>query len=301
MDHALRTLGFSSMDHVTPEILKRSFKNAVINAHPDKGGSEDDFETILSAYVYLSNMIKRMSGGRDGFQILDPSDVKQSRDDQFTNELNNLVSEIFDQVQSCDHDVFRKEFNEQFEKNHIREDQTGYEEWLRSHPDEEDQKTGSNDPVEWNQAFETYVKQGKPEPTSIILHPDEMAFVSGSTRGSALIPSVGHSFTSEPEECPEYTDLHAAYTSENTVFDKVPVYQDKIRTLDDILLERDKVYQANEDHDLAAISAYEQRKQAEEKEHKEKIAEYFKGTSSSVWALKSIPRTDSESFVKEFK
>jgi hypothetical protein len=301
------------MDDVNPEALKRAFKTAVINSHPDKGGSEEDFESILAAYVYLSTTIKRMTGGRSGFQVLNVFDVRQARDDQFTNELNNLVSEVFDHLDSNHNEEFRKEFNDQFEKVHVRENERGYEEWLKQDDDvkQDDQHDGlEKDPVNWNRTFESNVKQGKPEPTTLILHPDQMGFVSGSTRGAALIPSTGQSFTSDPEERPEYTDLQAAYTSENTVYDKVPVYEEKPRTFEDILKERNMVYVSELDRDLEAIAAYEKRKQEEEATHKKKIETYFKGTSSSVWALRSVQSVESvqreepnqdESFVKEFK
>jgi len=315
MDHALEKLGFSSMDDVNSESLKRAFKTAVVNSHPDKGGSEEDFESILAAYVHLSTTIKRMTGGRSGFQVLNVFDVRQARDDQFTNELNNLVSEVFDHLDSNQNEEFRKEFNAQFEKVHVPENDRGYDEWLKQDDDVKDDGLPnglSKDPVDWNRTFETNVKQGKPEPTTLILHPDQMGFVSGSTRGAALIPSTGQSFTSDPEERPEYTDLQSAYTSENTVYDKVPVYEEKQRTFEDILKERDVVYVSELDRDLEAIAAYEKRKQEEEAAHKQKIEAYFKGTASSVWALRSSPNerqaqseqkqeSSDESFVKEFK
>jgi hypothetical protein len=292
MDLALEKLGFSSMDDVNSESLKRAFKTAVVNSHPDKGGSEEDFESILAAYVHLSTTIKRMTGGRSGFQVLNVFDVRQARDDQFTNELNNLVSEVFDHLDFNQNEEFRKEFNDQFEKVHVRENERGYEEWLKQDDEVKEVLSSSleKDLVDWNRTFESNVKQGKPEPTTLILHPDQMGFVSGSTRGATLIPSTGHSFTSDPEERPEYTDLQAAYTSENTVYDKVPVYEEKQRTFDDILKERDMVYVSELDRDLEAIAAYEKRKQEEETTHKQKIEAYFKGTSSSVWALQSGPR-----------
>jgi len=298
MEEALTTLGFSSMDEVTSDTLKKAFKTAVVNSHPDKGGSENDFEAILASYVHLSTTLKRMTGGRDGFRVLNVFDVRQARDEQFTNELNNLVSDVFDHVDSTDHSAFLKDFNEQFEKAHVRENERGYEDWLRSHEEEKESVPIEVDVTQWNQMFESNVKLGKPEPTSLILHPDQMAFVSGSTRGASIIPSTGHSFTSEPEERPEYTDLHDAYTSESTVFDKVPVYQENIRTFEDLLKERDMVYTTELDRDLEAIAAYEKRKQQEEAEHKQRIEEYFKGTASSVWALRGAT---SKSFVKEFK
>jgi len=300
MEEALAKLGFPSMDGVTSDSLKKAFKTAVVNAHPDKGGAEDDFESILTAYVYLSTTLKRMTGGRGGFQVLNVFDIRQVRDDQFTNELNNLVSDVFDHIDSNDNSAFLNDFNKQFEKTHIRENERGYDEWFRTHEEEKAQTIIEGDNTKWNQMFETNVKLGKPEPMSLILHPDQMAFVSGSTRGTALIPSTGHSFTSEPQERPEYTDLHDAYTSDSTVFDKLPVYQENMRTFEDILKERDMVYTAELDRDLEAIAAYEKRKQEEESTHKQKIEEYFKGTASSAWALQSV-QSESDSFVKEFK
>ena len=290
MDHALQKLGFQRIEEVSTETLKRAFKRAAVESHPDKGGSEGDFDLILSAYLYLSTILKRSTGGRGGFQVLDPSEVRQAREDQFVSELNNLVSEVFDQVDQNKNEKFLQEFNEQFEKTHIRENEVGYEEWFRSHDDikEESVKVEQQvDPDTWNQTFETRVKQGKPEPTSMILHPDQMAFVSGSTRGSSLIQGTGHSFTSDVEANPEYTDLHDAYTAENTVYDKIPVYQEHERTFESLLKERDLVYTTELDRDLEAIAAYEKQKQEEEKEHKQRIEEYFKNTASSVWALRS--------------
>lgn len=285
MEQALQQLGFQRMDEVSTETLKRAFKRAAVESHPDKGGSEGDFDNVLAAYLYLSNILKRTTGGRGGFQVLDPSEVRQAREDQFVSELNNLVSEIFDQVDATKNETFLKEFNEQFEKNHVRENEVGYETWFRSHDDVKEETIQADDPLEWNRSFESRVKLGKPEPTSLILHPDQMAFVSGSTRGSALIQGTGHSFTSDVEANPEYTDLHDAYTAENTVYDKIPVYQERERTFESLLKERDLVYTTDLDRDLEAIAAYEKQKQEEEKAHKLRVEEYFKNTASSVWAL----------------
>ena len=286
MDHALQKLGFQRIEEVSSETLKRAFKRAAVESHPDKGGLEGDFDNVLAAYLYLSTILKRSTGGRGGFQVLDPSEVRQAREDQFVSELNNLVSEVFDQVDQSKNDKFLQEFNEQFEKTHVRDNDVGYETWLLSHDDDVKEEPRV-DPDQWNQTFETRAKQGKPEPTSLILHPDQMAFVSGSTRGSSLIQGKGHSFTSDVEANPEYTDLHDAYTAENTVYDKIPVYQERERTFESLLKERDLVYTTELDRDLEAIAAYEKQKQEEEKEHKLRIEEYFKNTASSVWALRS--------------
>ena len=301
MESALERLGFASMDQVTPESLKKSFKDAVIASHPDRGGKEGEFDAILSSYVYLSTVLKRQSGGRNGLQAIVVEDVRLARDEQFVNELNNLVSDIFEHLDSTTHDSFRAEFNEQFEKVHVR-DERGYGAWLQTH--EEEKTVVVED--DFNRAFECAVTLGKPTYTALLLHPDEMAFVSGTTRGYQLIPTMG--FTSEPEETPEYTDVQAAYTSDNTVFDKLPVYHEKTRTFEEILKEREISYQTDTDRDLEAIAAYEKRVADKEKEHAAHIASYFQSTASSTWALRSVRSVQhatpiggqADSFIKEF-
>lgn len=296
MESALERLHFTCMEEVTSETLKARFKESVVNTHPDRGGKDGDFDEVLSAYVYLTNVLKRMTGGRNGASVLHVDDVKQERDQQFVQELNNMMNDVFDQVDRSSHDAFNREFNEQFEKLHIREQAQGYEEWLKEEEKEPSPlKSCSLD--EFQGRFETEVRKGKPMPTSLVLHLDEMALVSGPARGYTLIPKEPCSFTSEPEAAPEYTDLHDAYTSENTVLDKLPVYEQKSRTFEEILKERDMVYTTELDRDLVAIQAYEQRKMDEEKEHKKNITEYFKKTAASSWALPTSVFT--KEFVKE--
>ena len=72
MEQALQQLGFQRIDEVSTETLKRAFKRAAVESHPDKGGSEGDFDNVLAAYLYLSNILKRTTGGRGGFQVLEP-------------------------------------------------------------------------------------------------------------------------------------------------------------------------------------------------------------------------------------
>jgi hypothetical protein len=298
MEHALEQLEFKSMEDVTSESLKRAFKDAVVKTHPDRGGQEGDFDRVLSAYLYLSNVLKRLSGGRDGFQTIHVEDVKQMREDQFVSELNNLMNEVMDQMDRGSANEFNKEFNEQFEKFHLREEDRGYGDWL--HTEEKMEDCATIDASRLHEIFESTVRQGKEPPTSIVLHPDEMATFSGKSHGTTLIQKSGQPYTSEFDTNPEYTDLHDAYTSENTFFDKLPVYQEKSRTFEELLKERDMVYTTELDRDLEAISAYEKRKMEEEKAHKHQVADYFKKTASSQWALRGVFTKDGDSFVKQF-
>jgi len=308
MDRALEQLEFKCMEEVTTDTLKRAFKEAVVRSHPDRGGKDGDFDANLSAYVYLSGVLKRTSGGRDGFQTLHVQDVRAAREDQFVQELNNLVSNIFDNVDREDHSAFQKEFNEQFDR--LREEERGYEEWFRGSETDTALKDGvygtatmkdrpTFEQEQLNAVFESTLRLGKPPVTTLMLHPDQMACFSARPAAMTLIRTGEERFTSDLDHAPEYTDLQDAYTQHNTVFDKLPAYEDKKKTFEELLKEREMVYQTEHDRDLEAIAAYEKRKQEEDKAHKQRIGEYFKKTVSSQWALHGVFTKDGDSFVKE--
>lgn len=317
LERALELLEFKSLEDVTANQLKNSFKRIALTAHPDKGGDYVFFDEILSAYIHLSKVIKRLSGGREQIQsCIAVEEVKEARDQQFVNELNNLVNDVFDELQKTTNNSFTNKFNEEFEKYRKQErengmewiEDRGYELWLRRRDEEDglvDGKYGDatiqNPPIfaekDLNTLFEYSVKCGKAEPTQLILHPDEMAF-QGRSMGTELIMKDDSKFSSGPYDNPEYTDLYSAYTSDNTYFDKLPSYKEKERTFEELLKEREIEYKTELDRDLEAISAYELKKQKEHKEHKEKVTNYFKNTSSSKWALQGSNST-SDSFIKE--
>ena len=293
VESSLDLLGFCSLNDVTAETLKKAFKGAAIKAHPDRGGEEGDFDKVLTAYVVLFDITKRLTGGRDGLPSIFVEDVRKARESQFVLELNNIMNEIYDQIDASTHETFNKAFNEKFEAVHQEQEQEqGYDEWFRAKEDVPDAVFApSFDESDLNHVFESALSSKKPTGSAIMLHPDEMAFVSGKhSLPCALLLPNGHSFTSDPEMNPEYTDLKEAYTSDNTMYDKLPEYHESNKTMElrmaDYMLERDTVYETVADRDKEAIAAYEKKKQEEELAHKQRIAEYFKTTSVSQWALR---------------
>ena len=297
LQHSLALFGYSSIEDITAESLKKTFKKCVIKTHPDKGGKEGDFESILDAYLFLSEMIQRLSGGRSALHsISSPEDLKYSR--ELIRETNHMLNEIFDSLlESTEHSFFLQEFNQEFEKHHVRENEKGYEAWLKADAmgdatrdatrDAKEDEVKTNTPFDksFNHIFESTIQK---RPTSfLILHPDEMAL--SSTMGVSLLDEGG-TFTSAPYLRPEYTDVYTAYTSDNTLFDKLPEFTEKNRTFEDILKERDMVYQTELDSDLQAIATYEKAhyekmKLEKEAEHQRKLTEYFNGSMASIRTL----------------
>ena len=60
----LRILGLEEEVALTAETLKSAYKKSVVRAHPDKGGSEKEFEAVTRAYAYLGEILSRIHGGR---------------------------------------------------------------------------------------------------------------------------------------------------------------------------------------------------------------------------------------------
>ena len=58
LSQCLSLLGFTNVGDVTTISLKVAYRKAVLETHPDKGGSEDEFDKLLSAFVFLANMFK---------------------------------------------------------------------------------------------------------------------------------------------------------------------------------------------------------------------------------------------------
>lgn len=303
---SLARLGLTSLEQTTPDLLRRAFTQAVKEAHPDHGGSENDFDEVLSAYVYLTTILKRQSGGRNGLSCVDVQEVQQAREKQWIHELNNSVYEVFDSL--SDTSKFQHEFNEQFEKLHVSESK-GYGEWLKA-----DSKDTTTDPLSYASLYadvhgvvndtdektddsvttmtfhQRFESQAPRVSTDLILHPDMMA--SGPMLGMTLIEK-DEPFTST-HESPAYCDLLRAYTSDHMMCHQLPVFTEDTRSFDDRVAERltfmqssYETYQTNmNDQDREIIQAYEKKREMDEKEHKQKIATYFQQTASSQWALR---------------
>ena len=308
IETSLALLRLDSIDDLTTESLKRTFKTAMVRSHPDKGGQEGDFEKMLSAYLHLSAVLKRLSGGRDGLQsVLAVDEVEKVREAQFVSEMNNIINEVYDSLDKTENTEFHDKFNEMFEKHHERDNQKGYDEWLRADSGDQNESFATSTVDEWNQEFEKRMRRRIPvEQTKLILMPDEMADDTHHI-GTSIIEHKDQTFTSQGGSRPEYTDLRSAYTTEHTMIHKLPIYEPVSRTLEELIAERDKVYELDKDKDLEAIHAYELKKQQEEKEHQERLALWFKGSSVSQWALRNVTGTTSttddakeeDPFVKE--
>ena len=335
--HSLQKFGFNSLDEVSNSTLKRAFKRCAVVNHPDKGGDETNFDEMLSSYLYLCETLHRINGGRSSLQIVDaPERLREQR-------ANQYISELFDDlVLESEENTSRPlppDFHDRFAAEHVNLDAMGYAEWLQQDrsslfegrscspmaKNRKDDEFISGDTygdititpfveeATFHQSFEELVVKGKPAVTqSVMVHPDEMGYSSNSG-GYTLIRT--NQFTSDAGLRPEYTDVRDAFTTANTVYDKlsVPV---KERTLtDDSLAElikiREEIYTCSSDADAAAIAEYEKKRIDEQTDHKKKLDSYFKmgvflkddvsgATTSGLTNEVVMSDEKDDSFVKKF-
>lgn len=300
LEHVLKLFGFMSIDDVTAESLKKAFKIQVLKSHPDKGGDATEFDRLLGSFVYLSETFQRINGGRATLQnVISPDILKGMRPDE-------LVNRVFEEF---DNDAF----NKMFEENHKRQEH-GYVSWLKNEDEltnltegrfgNATQRAPTFDEKDLQKIFEATQKKDKPEPNAIILHPEAMAYNSGKNIGTAIIESLSGPYTSDVFTNPEYTDVYAAFNTDNIICDKVSGFVETPKTLDELIQERANNIQPLDDSELKAIQDFEKRKLEQDTKNLATIKEYFNNTGREGslldnWPPSSYPKEEYKGFIKE--
>ena len=261
LQYALELFEFKSIDDVTAETLKDAFKTKALTIHPDRGGDAEEFDRMLAGYVYLTDTLRRITGGRRMLQsITTPRELKGQR----ANEEVNRVFEEFD----------REKFNAEFEKVHPTSGH-GYEEWLKSDKSSTTIERPAFTVKELNSVFEETITKKECASSSIILHPDQMGYVSGSCMGTDIIENNEGTYTSNIFTKPEYTDIYTAFTSDNTVYDKITDFVEINKTVEDLITERNKEITPFTDLELKAIQDFEKAKVEEQTKQLDKVKKFF--------------------------
>ena len=60
LNESYEVLGIDDSKPLTHDTLKLAYKRAAIIAHPDKGGSSEDFDKITKAYLYIKDILSKL-------------------------------------------------------------------------------------------------------------------------------------------------------------------------------------------------------------------------------------------------
>ncbi len=209
----LQVLGLEEEVALTEDALKAAYKKAAFKAHPDKGGSEKAFEMVTRSYAYLSEILRRIRGGRDQLKKVEaPTALKDERFKE---------SQQFQHVQPIKLDpnnLNMNAFNQMFEQTRIPDpEEEGYGDWLRA------ESTSSNTPNfsgkfnrdVFNQMFvEESAKQKTAQNQLAIASPQ--ALTMNPSFGIELGRGRPDDYTAAANSQLKYVDLKAAYTTEST-------------------------------------------------------------------------------------
>ena len=280
----LQVLGLEEEVALTDDALKRAYKRAAVKAHPDKGGSEEEFEAVTRAHAYLGEILRRISGrggsggaaapseppsmpyGGGSHPALQNGGVHDARPSAavLPPSLNTI-----EPVRLNPNKLDLNAFNEMFEKTRIPDpDDDGYGDWLKDNTatGEAPKFSGKFNRDVFNAAFEEEARRsrggaGGPgladvEAMTLAPHAVEIG------RGKAS------SYTAAANASLKFTDLRSAYTDDANITSQVANVQVEDRKFATYSAQWKQGPTPLKDGELAAIKAAEQRDAAREEQRR---------------------------------
>lgn len=265
----LQVLGLEEEVALTDDELKKSYKKAAIKAHPDKrGGSEQQFEAVTRAYAYLTEILGRINGGRKAGlkKVEEPNLLKTERTDE-ASQWKHVEPVRFNPDK-----LDLSAFNKMFEQTRVPEpDEDGYGDWLKNQSETNAPKfSGKFNRDVFNSMFEEEAAKNRQSNTQLsVAQPQALMFNPSS--GVELGRDKPADFTApaNSDQGLGYTDLRAAYTTENTFSGQVANVRVDARDFGSYQESRKRAPDPLRNEELAALSQME--KEAEEREKRRQL------------------------------
>jgi curved DNA-binding protein CbpA len=269
----LQVLGLEEEVALTDEALKKAYKRAAIRAHPDKGGSEEEFEAVTRAHAYLGEILLRIRGGRKKEGRVDAPDALR---DERGREAK--AWEMAEPVRLNPKKLDLDAFNKMFEQTRIPDpEDEGYGDWLKSADGEGGaggaKFSGKFNRDVFNRAFEEEAKaKARGSGQELALRQPE-ALTLAPTSGVLLGRGGGGDFTAAANASMKFTDLRNAFTSENMITTQVADVKVEQRSFDRYSQQYKAAPAPLADHEMAAIAAAEKATAERERRRQVRAAE----------------------------
>jgi curved DNA-binding protein CbpA len=254
--NCLLILGLEEEVALTEEALKKAYKRAAVKAHPDKGGTEEEFEAITRAHAYLGEILRRIKGGRTKESVVEaPETLRDNRKEE------SKSWEMAQPVRLNPKKLDMKAFNEMFEQTRIPDpEEDGYGDWLKGNDGETGagaQKFGGkfNRDV-FNRAFEEEARSRAADSSALAVRQPE-ALIMSPGFGTEIGRTGGGGYTAPINGTVKYTDLKSAFTTENMITPQVANVRVDPRSFDQYSASRKKAPEPLRDEEMAAIQAAE--------------------------------------------
>lgn len=284
----LQVLGLEEEVALTEEALKAAYKKAAFKAHPDKGGNEKTFEMVTRSYAYLTEILRRIRGGRDQLKKVEaPTALKDER---------HKESQEFQHVQPIKLDPNKLDmnaFNQMFEKTRIPDpEEEGYGDWLRTEGSTSAPNfSGKFNRDVFNQAFvDESAKHNKNSSQLAIASPQSLTLAPSF--GVELGRGGGGDFTAAANSQMKYTDLKAAYTTESTFSGQVANVRVDPRDYESYANTRKRAPDPLRDEEREALAAAEKAVQEREQQRQLRAAHQDVMAGQYFERMKNLILTD---------
>ena len=270
----LRILDLEEEVALTNESLKSAYKKAVIRAHPDKGGSEKEFEAVTRAYAYLGDILKRINGGRSTEGKVDaPTALNNTRSGEA--EAWKIAP-----IQLNPSKLNMDAFNTMFEKTRIPDpEESGYGDWLKG--SESAAKAGTNPAFGgkfnrdvFNKAFEDERPLRAQGGNALVAQ--ELSLARGMNYVTDLGRTARDDYTVAAVETGRgqgFTDLKKAYTEYNTFTHQTTNVQLPSGSIEQMVKERKSAPAPLADAEMMALREAEAALARQEEMRKRRVAE----------------------------
>ncbi len=293
----LEVLGLEEEVALTEESLKGAYKSAALRAHPDKkGGSEEQFEAVTRAYAYLTEILRRIHGGRtkEG-KVEAPNTLLEGRREDA--KAWQHVEPVRLNPKKLDMDAF----NKMFEATRPPDpDDDGYGDWLTNKEESGvggggGKFSGKFNRDVFNQMFEEQAKArgsaaAQQQNQLTMLQPQALMMAPNS--GVELGREKASSYTAAANASLKYTDLKQAYTVENTISPQVSGVRVEQRDIKSYKAAREKAPTPLTHDELEAIAASERYAAEKERQRQLRVAQDDAFSNEYFNRMKRLVLTD---------
>jgi curved DNA-binding protein CbpA len=292
----LRVLDIHEEVALTEDMLKGAYKTAARKAHPDKGGSKEAFDAVTRAYAYLVDILKLVKGQQTKGAGDKPASLESAREARQAASADWAMPK--EPVKLNPNNLNLTVFNQMFEQTRIPDpDEDGYGDWLKDEAGGKKQggkasKKFSDDfnREVFNRMFEE--ETGAPSSTAIqrFQQPQEMILSAGF--GVEIGRDRPADYTAAPNSKQQFTDLRAAYTTENTVSNKVQGIRVDNRDFNSYKAQRERAPDAYSSSEMAQLQAYEEQKKRQEEQRRIRAAQEMRGAQDYFERMKQLVITE---------
>lgn len=277
----LRVLGLDDEAELSEDVLKKAYKTAGRKAHPDKGGSEAQFEAVTRAYAYLMDILKRIHGGRTKAGVVENPQLMAAQRSVEADKWKHV-----EPVKLNPKNLDMNAFNTMFEKTKIPSpDDDGYGDWLRTEGgagNSGPKFSGKFNREVFNSVFEESSRGGGGGGGNTLAVVQPQALTMAPMMGGELGVERHDSYTAPANAAVHYTDLKQAYTTENVFSHQVAGVQVAERTIKQLEAERGRAPDPMSAEEARAVaeaeamaSARENARQARMKQQATMENDYF--------------------------